>query len=96
MEHYYSVILAGGVGKRFWPLSRKKHPKQLLDIVGSKSMINLTIERLSRLSPLDHIYIMTNREQADLIMAQNSSLRPENFIIEPSGRNTAPAIGLAA
>lgn len=96
MEHYYSVILAGGVGKRFWPLSRKKHPKQLLDIVGSKSMINLTIERLSYLGPLDHIYIMTNREQADLIIAQNSALRPENFIIEPSGKNTAPAIGLAA
>ncbi|MCD6336785.1 MAG: mannose-1-phosphate guanylyltransferase, partial [Candidatus Marinimicrobia bacterium] len=43
MEHYYSVILAGGVGKRFWPLSKRKHPKQLLDIVGNKSMVNLTI-----------------------------------------------------
>lgn len=96
MEHYYSVILAGGVGKRFWPLSKKKRPKQLLDIVGSKSMINLTIERLNRLSPLDHIYIMTNREQMELIMAQNAELTPENFIIEPSGKNTAPAIGLAA
>jgi mannose-1-phosphate guanylyltransferase len=96
MEHYYSVILAGGVGKRFWPLSRKKRPKQLLDIVGSKSMINLTIDRLRKLGPLDHIYIMTNREQMGLIMAQNKELQPENFIIEPSGKNTAPAIGLAA
>ena len=60
MEHYYSVIMAGGVGKRFWPLSRKKHPKQLLDIVGSKSMINLTIDRLKTLSDIDHIFIMTN------------------------------------
>ena len=96
MEHYYSVILAGGVGKRFWPLSRKKHPKQLLDIVGNNSMLNLTIERLNTLSGLDHIFILTNREQAKMIMNQNPALTEDNFIIEPAGRNTAPAIGLAA
>jgi len=96
MKHYYSVILAGGVGKRFWPLSKKKHPKQLLDIVGSKSMINLTIDRLKTLSDLDHIYIMTNKDMAKMIMAQNDELSENNFIIEPSGKNTAPAIGLAA
>ncbi len=96
MEHYYSVILAGGVGKRFWPLSRKKQPKQLLDIAGNKSMINLTIDRLRTLSEMDHIYILTNQEQADMIMKQNPELKPDNFIIEPSGKNTAPAIGLAA
>ena len=96
MEHYYSIILAGGVGKRFWPLSRKNHPKQLLDIAGKKSMVNLTIDRLRTLSDPDHIYIMTNQEQAQLIMAQNKELTPEHFIIEPSGKNTAPAIGLAA
>ncbi len=96
MEHYYSVILAGGVGKRFWPLSRKKYPKQLLDIVGNKSMVNLTIDRLRTLTDIDHIFIMTNQEQADLILAHNEDLTPENFIIEPSGKNTAPAIGLAA
>ncbi|MEA2077666.1 MAG: mannose-1-phosphate guanylyltransferase [Candidatus Marinimicrobia bacterium] len=96
MEHYYSVILAGGVGKRFWPLSRKKHPKQLLDIIGNKSMVNLTIDRLSALSGLDHIFIMTNKEQAKMILAQNDALTEDNFIIEPSGKNTAPAIGLAA
>ncbi len=96
MEHYYSVILAGGVGKRFWPLSRKKYPKQLLDIVGNKSMVNLTIDRLRTLSDIDHILIMTNQEQANLILAQNDDLTLENFIIEPSGKNTAPAIGLAA
>lgn len=96
MEHYYSVILAGGVGKRFWPLSKKKHPKQLLDIIGSKSMVNLTIDRLLTLSPLDHIFILTNQEQAKMIMAQHPDLKKENFIIEPSGKSTAPAIGLAA
>ena len=96
MEHYYSVILAGGVGKRFWPLSRKKHPKQLLDIVGNKSMVNLTIDRLNVISELDHIFIMTNKGQAKMIMAQNDALTEDNFIIEPSGKNTAPAIGLTA
>ncbi|RKY55679.1 MAG: mannose-1-phosphate guanylyltransferase [Candidatus Neomarinimicrobiota bacterium] len=96
MEHYYSVILAGGVGKRFWPLSKRKHPKQLLDIVGNKSMVNLTIDRLNIVSDLDHIFIMTNKEQAKMIMAQNDALTEDNFIIEPSGKNTAPAIGLAA
>lgn len=96
MEHYYSVIMAGGVGKRFWPLSRKKHPKQLLDIVGSKSMINLTIDRLKTLNDIDHIFIMTNEEQKKLIMTQNAELTDDNFIIEPCGKNTAPAIGLAA
>ncbi len=96
MKHYYSVILAGGVGKRFWPLSKKSHPKQLLDIVGSKSMINLTIDRLKTLTPLDHIFIMTNANMAKMILAQNDELSYDNFIIEPSGKNTAPAIGLAA
>lgn len=96
MEHYYSVIMAGGVGKRFWPLSKKKHPKQLLDIVGSKSMINLTIDRLKTLSDIDRIFIMTNREQMQMILSQNDELTEENFIIEPCGKNTAPAIGLAA
>jgi mannose-1-phosphate guanylyltransferase len=96
MKHYYSVIMAGGVGKRFWPLSKKTHPKQLLDIAGSKSMINLTIDRLKTLSDIDHIFIMTNDEQKHLIMAQNNELKEDNFIIEPCGKNTAPAIGLAA
>lgn len=96
MERYYSVILAGGVGKRFWPLSKKKHPKQLLDIVGSKNMINLTIDRLKTLSDLEHILIITNNDMAKMIQAQNNELKEENFIIEPSGKSTAPAIGLAA
>ncbi len=96
MEHYYSVIMAGGVGKRFWPLSKKKHPKQLLDIIGSKSMINLTIDRLKSLTDIDRIFIMTNREQMQMILSQNDELTEENFIIEPCGKNTAPAIGLAA
>ena len=95
-EHYYSVIMAGGIGKRFWPRSRRSSPKQLLDIVGNETMINKTINRLKGVSPLDRIYIITNFEQAEMILAANSELSWDNFIIEPSGKNTAPAIGLAA
>ncbi|HDR05071.1 MAG TPA: mannose-1-phosphate guanylyltransferase [Candidatus Marinimicrobia bacterium] len=95
-EHYYSVIMAGGVGKRFWPRSRKNRPKQLLDIVGNNSMVNLTIERLQALSPVERILIITNYQQAQLILNQNDALTWDNFIIEPRGKNTAPAIGLAA
>ncbi len=95
-EHYYSVIMAGGVGKRFWPRSRKNRPKQLLDIVGDSSMVNLTIDRLMGLSPVERILIITNDKQAQLILNQNDALTWDNFIIEPSGKNTAPAIGLAA
>lgn len=96
MEHYYSVIMAGGVGKRFWPLSRRNHPKQLLDLSGQDSMINLTINRLKALSPIERIYILTNKIQAKMILEQNDELSWDNFIIEPYGKNTAPAIGLAA
>jgi mannose-1-phosphate guanylyltransferase len=95
-EHYYSVIMAGGVGKRFWPRSRKNSPKQLLDIIGDESMINLTIKRLFKVSPLERLLIITNYEQAEMIMEQNQNLSWDNFIIEPSGKNTAPAIALAA
>lgn len=95
-DNYYSVIMAGGVGKRFWPRSRKNSPKQLLDIVGSDTMINLTIKRLLRVSPLEHLLIITNYEQAEMIMEQYPGLTWGNFIIEPSGKNTAPAIALAA
>jgi mannose-1-phosphate guanylyltransferase len=88
--------MAGGVGKRFWPRSRKNSPKQLLDIVGSDTMINLTIKRLRRVSPLEQLLIITNYEQAEMIIDQYPGLTWNNFIIEPSGKNTAPAIALAA
>jgi len=95
-DGYYSVIMAGGVGKRFWPRSRKNSPKQLLDIVGSDTMINLTIKRLLRVSPLERLLIITNYEQAEMIIEHYPGLTWDNFIIEPSGKNTAPAIALAA
>ncbi|HKW15862.1 MAG TPA: mannose-1-phosphate guanylyltransferase [Candidatus Krumholzibacteria bacterium] len=91
------VIMAGGVGERFWPSSRRLHPKQLLDLTGRGSMLRLTIDRIGDLAQPDEIYVYTNREQRDAVLADVRGLLPEaNVIGEPEGRNTAPTIGLAA
>jgi mannose-1-phosphate guanylyltransferase len=92
-----SVIMAGGVGERFWPLSRRKRPKQLLDLVGRGSMIGLTAERLRGLSAPEETFVITNVDQRDAVIASLDGAVPdENIIGEPVGRNTAPCIGLAA
>lgn len=89
-----AVVLAGGSGTRFWPLSREEYPKQLLKIFGDQTLIQTTLSRIAPLIPDDHIYIVTNAQQAEQIKLQ---LHPApNFITEPAGRNTAAAIGLAA
>jgi mannose-1-phosphate guanylyltransferase len=89
--------MAGGVGERFWPWSRRKRPKQLLDLTGRGSMIDLTVDRLKGLSEPEEILIVTNVEQQDSILEQVSGkLPPENIIGEPAKQNTAPCIGLAA
>jgi len=89
--------MAGGVGERFWPLSRRKRPKQLLDLVGRGSMIGLTAERLEGLSAPEETFVITNVDQRDAIIEALAGVVPdENVIGEPVGRNTAPCIGLAA
>lgn len=89
--------MAGGVGERFWPSSRRLHPKQLLDLTGRGSMLRLTIDRIGDLAQPDEIYVYTNREQRIAVLAGVRGLVPEaNVIGEPVGRNTAPTIGLAA
>jgi mannose-1-phosphate guanylyltransferase len=93
----FSVIMAGGVGQRFWPRSRRKHPKQLLDLTGQGSMIKLTVDRLKNLSAADEIFIITNAAQRGAIEKEVAGLVPaDNIIGEPEGRNTAAAIGLGA
>ncbi len=96
----YAVILAGGIGSRFWPLSRATTPKQLLSVVDDESLLKGTIKRLSPLIPPEKVHVVTNADQAELIRLhlcyeEGEPLCPE-YIVEPMGRNTAPAIGLAA
>jgi len=93
----YIVILAGGSGTRFWPLSRTVRPKQLISITGDRSMLQRTVERVLPLKP-KRILIITNRVQAEETERQLAQYRkiPIDVIAEPSAKNTAPAIGLAA
>ena len=92
----YHVILAGGWGSRFWPKSREDSPKQLLKILGDKTMIRLTYNRLQKIAETDKILVVTSKKLSKLIHKDIPEIPKENFIIEPSGKNTAPAIGLAA
>jgi mannose-1-phosphate guanylyltransferase len=92
----YAVIMAGGVGTRFWPRSRRKRPKQLLPISSSDSMIRLTVDRLMPLLSAQQILVVTGHEQADAIRAELPEIPVDNILVEPMGRNTAPCIGLAA
>ncbi|MFZ0390130.1 MAG: mannose-1-phosphate guanylyltransferase [Calditrichia bacterium] len=92
----FAVLMAGGVGTRFWPRSRSKNPKQVLNILDHQSMIQTTYKRLKDLVEPSRMLVVTNGEQQPIIAKQLPDLQPENFIIEPFGRNTAPCIGLAA
>jgi mannose-1-phosphate guanylyltransferase len=92
----HSVIMAGGIGARFWPLSRRQKPKQLLDLLGEGTLIEQTIVRVEPLVPPEQRWIVTNKEQAVMIAKAVPDITTRQFIIEPMGRNTAPAIGLSA
>jgi len=95
----YPVIMAGGSGTRFWPLSRHLFPKQLLRIGGEHTLIQQTMQRVLGCAPAANVLISTNAAQADLIRAQLTDWKEDiknGFIVEPEGRNTAPAIALAA
>lgn len=92
----YAVIMAGGVGSRFWPRSKKKMPKQLLNIFGTNTMIQETVERLDGIVPEENIFIITNKIQKDEIVKQLPNVPKENIVEEPFGRNTAACIGLAS
>jgi mannose-1-phosphate guanylyltransferase len=91
-----AVIMAGGAGKRFWPLSRQKNPKQFLRIVSEMSMIQMTVDRLLDKIHMKDIYVVTAASQANLVSKHLPDLHRSNIIIEPQGMNTAPAIALSA
>lgn len=91
-----ALIMAGGKGTRFWPLSTEDKPKQFLKLIGDKTMIQMTVERILPIIPMDRIYICTGERYVDLIKEQVPNLSVENIIIEPEGRNTAPCITLSS
>ena len=95
-SNFYPVILAGGRGTRFWPLSRKKRAKQLLALDGKQTMIQQTVARLLPLAPAKQIWVITNEDSRPEILRQLPKLKKNRLVAEPIGRNTAPAIGLAA
>jgi mannose-1-phosphate guanylyltransferase len=95
-SNFYPVILAGGRGTRFWPLSRKKRAKQLLALDGKQTMIQQTVTRLLPLAPARRFWIITNEDLRSAIAGQLPRLPKAQVLAEPVGRNTAPAIGLAA
>jgi mannose-1-phosphate guanylyltransferase len=96
IENFYPVILAGGRGTRFWPLSRKRRAKQLLALDGKQTMIQQTVSRLLPLAPAKRIWVITNQELQREVARQLPRFDKRQIIAEPAGRNTAPAIGLAA
>jgi len=95
-SNFYPVILAGGRGTRFWPLSRKKRAKQLLALDGKQTMIQQTVARLLPLAPPKRFWVITNEDLRLAIAKQLPKLAKPQLLAEPVGRNTAPAIGLAA
>ena len=90
----YALILAGGSGTRFWPLSRNAKPKQLLDLFGTGTLLEHAIRRLEGLVPRENILILTNALQLDAVRENASMLPPENVFAEPAKRDTAPAVAL--
>ena len=99
LPNLYASILSGGIGSRFWPLSRETTPKQLLKVAGEESLLKSTIKRLDPLVPPQRISIVTNEKQAEIIRHHLEYAKNEpspGYVVEPMGRNTAPAIGLAA
>jgi mannose-1-phosphate guanylyltransferase len=95
-QHYYGLILAGGRGTRFWPRSRRRSAKQVLNVVGERSLIQATVDRLTPVIPAERLWVLTNDHLRDTIMEQLPEVPKRQIISEPAQRNTAPAIGAAA
>ena len=95
-KNRFAVILAGGKGERFWPLSREATPKQLLALFDKQSFLQHTVERIKPIVPLKNIFVITNQAQAAAVRKQLPRLPKDNVVAEPCGRDTCPAVALAA
>ena len=92
-KNYYAILMAGGVGSRFWPVSTTEFPKQFHDMLGSgETLIQKTFSRLVKLIPAENILILTNERYNDLVLEQLPMVKPEQVLLEPAMRNTAPCI----
>lgn len=96
MSHLYAVILAGGSGTRLWPRSRRQHPKQLLDLLSERTMLQETVERIAPLVSYSNVFVITNHEYVADVQYQLPEVQSEQVIGEPEGRGTAPPAALAA
>jgi len=96
-KNHYAVMMAGGIGSRFWPVSKSRYPKQFLDILGTgKSLLQLSFERLQHLFATERVLILTNEAYRDTTLQQLPELSEENLLLEPVRKNTAPSIAYAA
>ena len=91
-----ALIMAGGKGTRFWPLSTEEKPKQFLNLIGEETMIQMTVNRIKPIIPIERVFVCTGEMYVDLVKEQLPELPEQNIIIEPEGRNTAPCIALSA
>src|SRR5437764_11107649 len=92
----YVIIMAGGKGERFWPVSREKTPKQLLTLLGNRSFLQQAVDRVLPLVPIKNILVITNETQAPEVRKQVPKLPKDNVIAEPVGRDTCAAVTLGA
>jgi len=96
-KNYYAVIMAGGVGSRFWPVSTQEYPKQFHDMLGTgESLIQRTFNRINALIPAENIFIATNKRYESLVLEQLPKTTKKQLLLEPAMRNTAPCILYAA
>jgi mannose-1-phosphate guanylyltransferase len=96
-KHHYVAIMAGGIGSRFWPMSRADYPKQFLDILGTgRTLIQMTFDRYLKLAPKENIFIITSQEYVPIVKKQVPDIPEENILAEPSRKNTAPCIAYIA
>lgn len=91
-----ALIMAGGKGTRFWPLSTEEKPKQFLNLIGEETMIQMTVNRIKPIIPIERVFVCAGEMYVDLVKEQLPELPEQNIIVEPEGRNTAPCIALSA